>query len=304
MAFPGKSPEISKADAAQLIETEVKLFVRTNSLNRMPMSGSDFIFDEPLVQFAGGDAPIFSEYKTIIDPTHLTPREALAAALNKELEDLADHLSVISWILPIAVQTRQSNRRHKSTPSLRWIYTRHYGEEFNNALREHVVKLLSGMGYLATAPMLQPYFGITYQAEGIGHFSNWSERHIAYAAGLGTFSISDGFITERGIAHRCGSVVTDLGLPASPMTGDNPYANCAFYTDNKCTACMTRCPAGAISEQGHDKIICREYLNGDLGHLQEKYGWDKIGCGLCQVNVPCEFRNPMQMVDKVDTATD
>jgi len=249
MAFPGKPPEISQAKASQLIETEVKLFTRTSPLNRMPMSDNDFIFDEPLVQFADGDDPIFSEYKTIIDPTHLTPREALAAALNKGLEDLADRLSIISWILPIALKTRQSNRQYKSTPSQLWIKARHYGEQFNDALREHVVKLLTEMGYLATAPMLQPYFGITYQTEGIGHFSNWSERHIAYAAGLGTFSISDGFITERGIAHRCGSVVTDLVLPASLMTADNPYANCLFYVDGSCIACIARCPAGAISEQ-------------------------------------------------------
>ena len=32
----------------------------------MPASEKDFIFDEPLVQFADGDDPIFSEYKKII----------------------------------------------------------------------------------------------------------------------------------------------------------------------------------------------------------------------------------------------
>ena len=52
------------------------------------------------------------------------------------------------------------------------------------------------------APVLQPYFEKTYRTDGKGYFSNWSERHIAYAAGLGTFSLSDGFIIERGIAHR------------------------------------------------------------------------------------------------------
>jgi len=45
-----------------------------------------------------------------------------------------------------------------------------------------------------------------------GLASNWSQRHIAYAAGLGTFSLSDGFITPKGIAMRCGSVVCDAAL--------------------------------------------------------------------------------------------
>jgi len=123
--------------------------------------------------------------------------------------------------------------------------------------------------------------------------SNWSERHIAYAAGLGTFSLSDGFITERGIAHRCGSVVTDLALPASPRTAESPYANCLFYTNGSCNACITRCPAGAITERGHDRLKCREYMQSNRPYLMEKYDVGVVGCGLCQTKVPCEFRNPV-----------
>ena len=67
---------------------------------------------------------------------------------------------------------------------------------------------------MTTAPVIQPYFKI--QSNEKGDYSDWSERHIAYVAGQGTFSLSDGFITERGIAHRCGSVVIDLKLPPSP----------------------------------------------------------------------------------------
>ncbi|MFC2070768.1 epoxyqueuosine reductase, partial [Chloroflexota bacterium] len=93
-----------------------------------------------------------------------------------------------------------------------------------------------------------------------GPYSNWSERHIAFAAGQGTFSLSDGFITERGIAHRCGSVVTDLFLPPSPRTATSPYSNCLAYVGLKCEACIKRCPARAISEQGHNKPKCQQYM--------------------------------------------
>jgi epoxyqueuosine reductase len=40
--------------------------------------------------------------------------------------------------------------------------------------------------------------------------SSWSERHAAYAAGLGTFGLCDGLITARGKAVRFGSIISKL----------------------------------------------------------------------------------------------
>jgi len=284
----------SETEPAQFIKEGIKAFVRTSPLNRIPMMDNQIIYDEPLVQFAGGDDPIFTEYKTIIDPTHLTPGEALAQTFNKSPEDIPAHLSVISWVLPFTRKIRGTNRRHTLTPSHLWLNAYCYGEKFNDAMREHVVELLTEMGYLAVAPVLQPYFKIEYaHISEKGYYSNWSERHIAYVAGLGTFSLSDGFITERGIAHRCGSAITDLVLPVSPRTAKNPYSNCLFYINGKCKACIARCPVGAISENGHDKIKCLDKL-----YLSEKYKVEASACGLCQTKVPCEFRNPTKNLKK------
>ena len=290
MILPANDREQFKTKPAQSIEQEIRTFARTSPANRMPSRADCIIFDEPLVKFAGGDDPIFTEYKTIIAPTHLTPREALAKAYSKSPEDMPGRLSVISWILPITGKTRESNRRYTLTPSRLWSHTYFYGEKFNETLRAHMVEFLTGMGYLATAPAVQPFFE-TYANEK-GRYSNWSERHIAYAAGHGTFSLSDGFITERGIAHRCGSVVTDLELPVSQRTAVTPYSNCLFYVDGSCKACIARCPAEAITEKGHDKIKCRAYQRDNLHHLLNEYEVSIAGCGLCQVKVPCEFKNP------------
>ena len=281
---------VNPEETAVFIQEEIRAFVRNSPLNCMPDSNDDFFFDQPLVQFANGDDPIFSEYKVIIDPSHFTPREALAVACGKKPDDLPARLSVISWILPITSKTRESNRPQKDMPSRPWSYTRWYGEKFNEALREQVVEVITERGYLAAAPLLQPYFKQLENES--GPISNWSERHIAYAAGLGTFSLSDGFITELGIAHRCGSVATDMPLPINPRTAKDPYSNCLFYVNKKCRACIPRCPAGAITEQGHDKIKCRSYMNDDIGYLKQEYGVKIFGCGLCQTKVPCEFRNP------------
>ena len=126
---------------------------------------------------------------------------------------------------------------------------------------------------------------------------------MAYAAGHGTFSLSDGFITKRGIAHRCGNVVTSLLLPVDRRTAKSPYSNCLFYVGVDCQACINRCPAGAITERGHDKIKCEQYLH-DIGYsaeaLKDGYDNDKnvAGCGLCQTKVPCEFQDPTKKLKK------
>jgi epoxyqueuosine reductase len=293
---------IKSNDPAELIVDEIKSFVKESPLNRMVGSEKDAYFDKPLVQCAAGTDPLFNEYKTIIGPEHLTPREALALTEKKAPGDVTAKLTVISWILPITEATRKSNRLETRLPSRYWSHMRWFGEQCNDAIRKHVVAFLQKMGHAAVAPGLPGGTFKTFRNEK-GMYSNWSERHIAYAAGLGTFSLSDGFITERGIAHRCGSVVTTLDLPASPRKAPGHYANCLFYAGEKCVACIQRCPAGAITEAGHDKNKCREYLR-DIGYRPElmKGGYNLkksvAGCGLCQTKVPCEDRNPTKKLKK------
>ena len=152
------------------------------------------------------------------------------------------------------------------------------------------------MGQMAVSPESQPYW--KRERNERGPLSNWSERHTAYVAGLGTFSLSDGFISERGIAHRCGSVVTDLALPRTSREGNNPYSNCLYYATGGCKICISRCPAGAISANGHDKIKCEKYQYEDIVYVRKEYDVGVAGCGLCQTSVPCEFCNPTRKVEK------
>ncbi len=290
--------KLFQEESARSIIGEINEFSRSSPLNIMPGVESLRIFDKPLVKFADGNDPFFIELKSIIAPTHMTPREILALAYEKKSEKLPEKISVISWILPITQATRRSNREETSGPSRYWSHTRWFGEKFNDALREYVVDILTDMGYMAVAPATRPYLKMDTNER--GPYTNWSERHIAYAAGQGTFGLSDGFISEKGIAHRCGSVVTDMALPASPRTARGPYDNCLFYFDGSCGVCTTRCPADAITGEGHDKNRCSKYLH-DLGYsprqFEVEYDLEKsvAGCGLCQTKTPCEYRIPLKI---------
>ena len=286
-----------EADRAAYLKKAIKDFVETSPLNNFKCLEGGRIFDEPLVGFADGDDPIFKDYKTIIGDFHLTPREALENLLrSKNINRPPANLSVVSFVLPVTYKTRLSLRKETLVPSLSWNHTRWEGQDFIYELSSHIVAVIEQLGHPAVAPEVEDFYK-TKNVPGI-FASNWSQRHIAYAAGLGTFSINDGFITAKGMAMRCGSVVTDAKIAATERTYKNHLANCLFYSEGSCTQCARRCPANAISEKGHDKDKCVEFLFNRQKEIvrelrrEEGYIGRYLGCGLCQTKVPCESRIP------------
>lgn len=281
------------------IKSLITQFVCASPLNRLAAFDNTPIFDKPLIGFADGNDPIFLQYKKVIGETHFTPRELLTRHVTEILKvesPVITNVSVISFILPIARETSRSNARETAGPSLRWNHTRWKGQEFINELSKHLVAWLESDGYYALAPELSSFYKITRLPDGF--VSNWSQRHAAYAAGLGTFSLNQGFITKKGIAHRCGSVVTNLKLEPTPRIYVNHLSNCRFYAKGTCGKCIRRCPGGALSEKGHDKLKCFEVLDKlQKPWLEGVYGPGYIGryagCGLCQTGVPCEHRIPV-----------
>jgi ferredoxin len=282
----------------KVLEQLIKNFIHENLQNRRIQLDNRSYWEEPLVGFASGTDPLFFQFKSLIGSFHLTPREIIAAALKEKGRELLlpeyEQISVISWILPTAGDTRKSNRKEEKFPSKLWAYTRDYGEACNNALRRHVVGFLEDLGFVAVAPLLMPNFQY-FRDEKVGWASPWSERHIAYTCGLGTFSLNDGLITPKGMAIRIGSVVTLLKLAPSERKYGHPKENCLLFRNEKCGKCIPRCPAGAITEEGHDKDRCQEYINSEpLKAKRLEYGLQNPppACGLCQTGVPCEFEIP------------
>lgn len=281
-----------------VLEQLIKNFIKENEQNRRTQLGQGVYWDEPLVGFASGIDPLFFEYKTIIGSFHLTPREIIAGLIKEKGRGLLlseiEQISVISWILPASEDTRKSNRKENQFPSKLWAYTRDFGEACNTALKKHVIGFLDDLGYVAVAPTLLPSFQYG-RDEKVGWASPWSERHVAYACGLGTFSLNDGLITSKGMAVRIGSVITLLKLTPSERKYRHHKENCLIFRNEECGKCIRRCPAGAITEKGHDKDKCREYINSEpLKAKCSEYGLQNppSACGLCQTGVPCEFEIP------------
>ena len=282
----------------KVLEQLIRNFINESETNKRKQLDHGTYWEEPLVGFASGMDPLFFEYKTLIGSFHLTPREVISAALKERGRSLLfteiEQISVISWILPTSEDTRMNNREEKQFPSKLWAYTRYFGEACNGALKKHLATFLEDLGHAAVAPTLSPTFQYL-RDEKVGWASPWSERHIAYACGLGTFSLNDGLITPKGLAVRLGSVVTLLKLTPSEKKYYHYRENCLQFRNEKCGKCIQRCPAGAITEKGHNKDKCQEYIGSEaLKAKRSEYGLKNPppSCGLCQTDVPCEFEIP------------
>ncbi|MBN1882833.1 MAG: epoxyqueuosine reductase [Deltaproteobacteria bacterium] len=253
-------------------------FVRTDTRNRLPNGGYP-IYDDPLVGAAAADDPIFCEYKQegIVGPHHFLPTDWLESAQ-----------TVISYFLPFSEPIVESNEA-PGPPSDEWYLARYWGEVFNDALRGYLRDHIESSGGSAVAPIIDERFESLF-----GVTSNWSERHAAYAAGLGTFCLTYSFITEKGCAGRFGSVVTDLALTLTPRTAVSLMENCIYDNDGACGICIQRCPAGAVTPEKKDHGLCLQYLLDEvLTNYPPRHGNIHAGgCGKCQTAVPCSRTNP------------
>lgn len=292
-------PQLNLAQRpAEAINKFISGFVDISPLNSFRNEDRQ-IWDEFLLGFSAGNDPIYASYKEHVGPFHYTPAEIFNLTFPNDPAD-AGELTVISWILLQNKQTKADNQRADYFAAERWFRARAEGEDFNIALRANVAQHLVDDGVQAVAPQLSPHWAIEMSPK-FSYASRWSERHAAHAAGLGTFGLCDGLITRRGKAHRVGSVVARLNIPATPRPYDNHRAWCAFFTGHGCMACAERCPVNAISEKGHDKHTCFEHVHEvSARHCREKYGFEAYGCGLCQVKVPCENSIPAQILKDIE----
>lgn len=269
----------------------VRKFVRESPHNTLGLASGEPAFDAPLTGFSSGADPLYGEFRNQIGSFYYTPQAMFEAVFPGE-EAGPDELSVMSWIIPSTGKTRREQGKRGKHPSERWARTRSLGEEFNNHLRRHVVDLLTEKGIMAFAPLLSEVWSRSEEGP-YAPCSNWSERHAAYAAGLGTFGLCDGLITPVGKAVRVGSVIARCRLDPTPRPYTDHHAYCLHFTRDTCRECVARCPVGALSQQGHDKKRCMQYTENTMNrYIREKYGLETYACGLCQAEVACTYGIP------------
>lgn len=238
------------------------------------------MFDPPIMKIGNAEDPLFLKLK---EPSGIGSHFLLP------VEWLPQAKSVLTFFFPFSKKVCESNKKIEIWPSSEWLHSRIEGQKFINEFILYLQKEIRSNGYLSIVPSLDERFWAKTEINPstchpeASYTSNWSERHVAYICGLGTFGLSKGLITERGMAGRLASLITNLKVEPTIRKYNGIYDFCI-----NCGACMKNCPAGAITKKGKDHTICSAFLNKTLDKYRPRYG-----CGKCQTGVPCEHGTPL-----------
>lgn len=242
------------------------------------------IFETPILGFAAAEDKYF---RTLKEPSAIGEHFLLPN------EWLPESKTVISFFLPFTEAVKKGNKKDMYWPSEEWLHGRIEGQAFLNKFLMHLKSILIDFGYSSIAPSLDERFWsksgfksedneVDYKRT-LSFTSNWSERHIAFVCGIGTFGLSKGIITQKGMAGRLGSIITELDLEPDKRDYENIYEYCSM-----CGKCVKNCPANAISLiYGKNHDACSDFLDKTAEKYKPRYG-----CGKCQINVPCESNIP------------
>jgi len=194
---------------------------------------------------------------------------------------LKDAETVIAFFIPFARSTADTNivGRYSSREWARaYIETNQLIEEINYMIKEK----LAQVGYKSSI------IPATHNFDEESLKSDWSHRHAAYAAGLGSFGINNMLITEQGCAGRVGSIVTNLNLEIAPRKEAEACLNKAGYD---CSKCVESCPNSALKVDDFDRFKCYELLL-ENDELYSEMALTDV-CGKCCVGLPCSYENPL-----------
>lgn len=258
----------------QKIEREIARFIKTYQARKEIATE----WGTPEVGYADAHSPYVRSLRQIISPSHGLPEEVLP-----------DATVVLVYYIPFAKALAKSNAPGRlASPAWARAY-----EETNamfQKLNAHLIAFLDRLGYQAVVPKATATFD---QKKLI---SDWSHRHFAYAAGMGTFGVNNMLLTRQGCCGRFFSLVTNLPAePGQPMEEEL----CPYKKDGSCGVCIKNCPVQALSGEGYDRQKCYALVT-ENAKVHTGYGssyMDETGetansagsevCGKCVTASPC-----------------
>lgn len=283
-----------KNDNRNKITEEIKAFVAEENAGQA-------LWQEPIVGFADANDDYIRNLRKIVHPDHQMPDEVLE-----------DASIIIAYFLPFEEWVTKSNTGEPKEgsgkgpatgdlASAQWAQSYEVTNAMMGRLNEHIIDVVHKLGYEAKTA---PEAAVFYRDEVMSH---WSFRHIAYAAGLGTFGLNNMLITDKGCSGRYNAIVTNLDIEADqPKTEEA----CLFKKNGTCGLCIKKCPAGALSIDGFDRHKCYEqclknaaihnsygssYASGAGGSAADGSDTKVIGsevCGKCVAGMPCAHKRP------------
>ena len=245
------------------LQKEITAFIRDFAAQYPASHGLAPMWRTPLVGFADACDPYIQNLPRLNTDRHLLP------------QDYMEHPTVvISVFIPFLPEIADSNIGVKDNlPSQVWLDAYGTTNTMLGRLGQALCEFIRSKGCDAVAPD-----NVTMYTDILK--SNWSQRHLAYAAGLGTFGINNMLITDSGCCGRFTSVVADI--PDAVTTSILKEERCLYKKDGSCGKCAANCFSGALTVDGFDRERCQEMCVRN----------DNDCCGKCDTDIPCAFCVP------------
>lgn len=218
------------------------------------------LWKAPRLRFGDARHPRLAELRRAVVPNHYFPEEILPGAV-----------TLVSYFVPFLPEVGVSNRDGLEASDL-WGLAYRATNAMAAELNRRLVAAIEAIGRRAAVPE-----NIDYSRETL--VSRWSQRHIAWLSGHGTFGVNNMLITDIGCLGRYFSVVSDLPVEHDAVVTEE---YCAYRKRGACLACVRRCVNGALTVDRFDRHRCfaacgKNALRQEGAHV----------CGKCLVGVPC-----------------
>jgi len=225
----------------------------------------------PLVGFASVDDPFFEKLPAITHLGHSHPLDLFPGGQ-----------TVIAFFLPFFDDVGRSNAKDRLS-SDKWCSAYIETNELVKNLGDRLQSWFKTRGWESLT------FPATHNWDEKTLISDWSHRHVAYIAGLGTFGINNMLITSKGCDGRFGTFVTSASLKPSTLQTEEA---CLYKYDGTCGVCVKKCVNGALTHGGFDRFKCYEMcLENEKEHRH--LGYADV-CGKCLSGIPCASGNPAE----------
>lgn len=249
----------------------IDLIIREFVLSYQEKHKTATCWQAPLIAYATAHDPGFMQLKQVVGPGHALPQDLVS-----------DAQTVIAYFVPLAKAITASNLAGQAA-SRAWALAYIETNQLISGLNQHLLEELQQKGY--TGSRIPP----THNFNKVELISDWSHRHAAVIAGLGTWGLNNMLITEKGCAGRVGSLVTNLVIQPS----ERPEGQfCRFKNDGSCQRCVQRCVNQALRQDSFDRHRCYEMCLSNE-ELYSELGKADV-CGKCLIGVPCSFTNPVR----------
>jgi epoxyqueuosine reductase QueG len=229
------------------------------------------LWKEPITEIISAKDEKLITLKETVSFEHLLPCDILP-----------DAESVICFFIPFHDNVIDSNLKGKMA-SDEWVMAYINTNDLIKTINDKIEILMEQNGYKTGK------IPATHNFDTEKLISNWSHRHIAYIAGIGTFGINNMLITKHGCCGRLGSIIINYEFDEYKKINEIKE-KCLNKRNGSCGICQKKCIVNAYENTGFNRNKCYEQCLENAKY-HKKAGHADI-CGKCLVGLPCSKREP------------